>query len=416
MNEKKLRVGSLFAGVGGICLGLKQAKYNDLSYELVWANEIDEYAATTYKKNFQHELIVGDIEKILEPNIIDCEKEKFIENMNSVNDEKEREKLEKVIERYDIEKSLYKEKRNQILKHKIDILNGGFPCQAFSIAGERKGFDDHRGNLFWSIIKLINLLDSIHGKPRILLLENVKNLMNHDSGKTYLVIKRELENLGYKVKEKVLNTMNFSDLPQNRERIYIVGFLDKEEADRFTMFENINEYSISKTTNERISDIENIIDRNINKQENIKYYYTKDKYPNYFIDEEEYLKIPKEKRKSVRINLYEDITEENQFYQIRRGMYVRKNMSNVCPTLTANMGTGGHNVPLIKVKDGIRKLTPKETFKLQGFPVGEGYNFPDKFNNRLYPESQLYKQSGNAVSVPIIKLIAEEILKSLKQT
>ncbi len=95
-------------------------------------------------------------------------------------------------------------------------------------------------------------------------------------------------------------------------------------------------------------------------------------------------------------------------------MYVRKNMSNVCPTLTANMGTGGHNVPLIKVKDGIRKLTAKETFRLQGFPVGNGYEFPEKFKNRPYPESQLYKQSGNAVSVPVITLIATEILKVLK--
>ena len=258
------------------------------------------------------------------------------------------------------------------------------------------------------------MLEPLHGKPRVLLLENVKNLMSHDSGNTYKVIKNELEKVGYIIKEQVLNTMNFSHLPQNRERIYIVGFLDKEEADKFTMFENINDYFISKTPNERIKDIENILDSSINKEENIKYYYTKDKYPNYFIEEAQYLAMPEEERKSVRINLVEDIIEENQFYQVRRGMYVRKNMSNVCPTLTANMGTGGHNVPLIKVKDGIRKLTPKETFKLQGFPIGEGYEFPEKFNNRAYPESHLYKQSGNAVSVPIIKLIAEEILKSLK--
>lgn len=88
-------------------------------------------------------------------------------------------------------------------------------------------------------------------------------------------------------------------------------------------------------------------------------------------------------------------------------------MSDVCPTLTANMGTGGHNVPLIKVNDGIRKLTPEETFKLQGFPIGQGYELPKKYNGRSYSDAQLYKQAGNAVSVPIIKFLAEEILKIL---
>lgn len=414
MIKKRLKVGSLFAGVGGICLGFKQATYNDLGYELVWANEIDEHAAITYKNNFEHDLILGDIEKILDPNIIENEKEEYIEAVANAKDEKDREKLKKLVEKCKIEKPLYEEKKKQILSERIDVLNGGFPCQAFSIAGARKGFDDHRGNLFWSIVNLIKMLEPLHGKPRILLLENVNNLMSHDKGKTYEVIKGELEKLGYIIKEKVLNTMNFSHLPQNRERIYIVGFLDKEEADRFTMFENINNYFILKTPNERIDDIKNIIDHSINKENNMKYYYTKDKYPNYFIEEKEYLLMPEEERRAVRINLVEDITEENQFYQVRRGMYVRKNMSNVCPTLTANMGTGGHNVPLIKVKDGIRKLSAKETFRLQGFPVGNGYEFPEKFGNRAYPESQLYKQSGNAVSVPIIKLIAEEILKALK--
>ncbi len=96
-------------------------------------------------------------------------------------------------------------------------------------------------------------------------------------------------------------------------------------------------------------------------------------------------------------------------------MYVRKNKSGVCPTLTANMGTGGHNVPLIKTNDGIRKLTPQETFKLQGFPIGCGYKLPTQFNERVFPDSQLYKQAGNAVSVPIIKLIANEILKVIEK-
>ncbi|AAK79469.1 DNA (cytosine-5)-methyltransferase 1 [Clostridium acetobutylicum] len=415
MHTHKFTVGSLFAGVGGICLGFKTAEYRGLGYNLIWANEIDEYAGETYRHNFDHNLIAGDIEKIVDLNIIQSEQNRYINIMNEVATDEERIKYKVLIEKCEEEKQIYREKQKQILSSKIDVLNGGFPCQAFSIAGEQKGFDDHRGNLFISIIKLIRLLDSVHGKPRVLFLENVKNLMSHDGGRTYKVIKSKLEKEGYIIKEKVLNTMDFSHLPQNRERIYIVGFLNKKDAEKFTMFDNIGEFYINKTVDERVRDIKKVIDYTLTKNTGDKYYYTKEKYPKYFITEEEYDKIPESYRKDVRINLDESITEEYQFYQLRRGMYVRKNMSNVCPTLTANMGTGGHNVPLIKVKDGIRKLTPKETFKLQGFPVGNGYELPTKYINRPYPESRLYKQAGNAVSVPIIRLIAEQILRVLEE-
>ena len=161
-----------------------------------------------------------------------------------------------------------------------------------------------------------------------------------------------------------------------------------------------------------MQDIKKIIDYNSTKETLGKYYYTKEKYPKYFLTKD--IEISDASKKTERINLNEQINEMYQFYQLRRGMYVRKNKSNVCPTLTANMGTGGHNVPLIKVKDGIRKLTPAETFKLQGFPIGNGYNLPKMFNGRIYPDSQLYKQAGNAVSVPIIKLLAKEILKTIE--
>lgn len=160
-------------------------------------------------------------------------------------------------------------------------------------------------------------------------------------------------------------------------------------------------------------DVKKIINYSLTKEEASKYYYTKEKYPQYFIDEESYENIKNDK-KGTRINLDEQINEMYQFYQVRRGMYVRKNQSDVCPTLTANMGTGGHNVPLIKVNDGIRKLTPQEAFKLQGFPVGESYTLPIKYKGKVYSDSHLYKQAGNAVSVPVIKLLAEEILKIIE--
>lgn len=377
----KYTVGSLFAGIGGICLGFKQAKIKDAHYEVVWANEIDEYACQTYRTNFDHYLLEGDINKILKP--------------------------EEATEEGKHNREYYQYLKNQLVSQKIDILNGGFPCQAFSIAGDRKGFEDDRGNLFWSIINTVKLLEEKHEKPRVLFLENVKNLVAHDGGKTYKVIKSEIEKLGYTVKECVLNTMNFTTLPQNRERIYILCFRDKVDADAFTMFDFIGKYKLSFNKKDREKEIKEIID--YDKKALDKYYYTKEKYPHYFMDEADC-----NDAEARRINLAEDINEMKQFYQLRRGMYVRKNKSDVCPTLTANMGTGGHNVPLIKVEDGVRKLTPSETLRLQGFPVGHGYMIPVSYKGRPFADSYLYKQAGNAVSVPVIKLIAEELLNVLR--
>ena len=375
----KYTVASLFAGIGGICRGIASATNGEDGYELIWANEIDEYACETYRTNYKHTLLQGDINSILNPNSVETNKLREIASSK-----------------------------------KIDVLNGGFPCQAFSIAGYQKGFEDDRGNLFWAIINTVRMLESSFEKPRILFLENVKNLKAHDNGNTYRVIKTEIEKIGYTVKEAVLNTMYFSELPQNRERIYIVCFRDKVDADKFTMFDNLDKFKLSFTKKEREEQIKSIIDYSTKAPD--KYYYTKEKYPHYFITEDEYNNIPLDKRGEHRINLDESITEMYQFYQLRRGMYVRKNQNNVCPTLTANMGTGGHNVPLIKDNYGIRKLTPAETLRLQGFPVGNGFEMPTVYKGKKYSDSYLYKQAGNAVSVPVIKLIATEILKVLSDT
>ena len=144
------------------------------------------------------------------------------------------------------------------------------------------------------------------------------------------------------------------------------------------------------------------MDYNIVKENNPELYYTREKYPHYFMTKEEF----SESGKNEWINLNTDINEMYEIYQVRRGMYVRKNQSGVCPTLTANMGTGGHNVPLILTHDGIRKLSPKDCFNLQGFRVGTDYSFP----HNIKSAAALYKQAGNAVSVDIIELIAKRIL------
>lgn len=378
MNYK---VGSLFAGVGGVCLGFKNAKNSQGGFKLVWANELDENAGKTYQHNFKHALIAGDIEKIVKP-----------------------ERAETEASRIEFE-----HKKTAILAEPIDILTGGFPCQAFSIAGGRKGFDDHRGNLFYSIIDLVNDLHKASHKPRILFLENVKNLRGHDEGRTYQTIKSEIEVAGYVVKDAVLNTKEYTYLPQNRERMFIVCFLHKADAERFTMFDRLEDFKLKHSDSARRENINNVLDLDKNKQQLSAYYYTREKYPNYFLSEEQYNSLAADKRKKERINITQQITDEFEFYQVRRGMYVRKNANGVCPTLTANMGTGGHNVALIKVKDGVRKLTPSETFKLQGFPIGKGYSLPEKMAN-----GQLYKQAGNAVSVNLITVIAKELLLVLQ--
>jgi DNA (cytosine-5)-methyltransferase 1 len=302
----------LFAGVGGIELGFKQAGFNPIV-----ANEFDKHAGETYRENHKHNLILKSI------------KDLEIEELP-----------------------------------KIDVLTGGFPCQAFSLAGYRKGFEDPRGNLFWDIIRIAE-----EKEPQIIFLENVKNLTGHDNGKTFQVIEKTLKEIGYFVKFDVLNSSQYGNVPQNRERIYIVGFRKKKF---FEIFAFPSEIKLTK----KLSDF---ID--FNSKVDIKYYYGKDKY------------MYKELSKSIK--------SSDTIYQWRR-QYVRENKSNLCPTLTANMGTGGHNVPLVLTKFGIRKLTPRECFNLMGFP--SNFKLPTNV-----PDSQLYKQAGNAVVVPVIKRIALNI-------
>jgi DNA (cytosine-5)-methyltransferase 1 len=251
---------------------------------------------------------------------------------------------------------------NDIPNH--NLLCGGFPCQPFSIAGEKKGFDDKRSNVFWKIIEILE-----KHKPEIIILENVKNLKSHDNGNTYKVIEEKLQEIGYYIKNSVLDTSKITSIPQHRERIYIVGFRNKQKYDLFNFeFEEQNKREIIEFLEEDIDD---------------KYYYS------------DRFKVFEEIEKGITKTI-----SENVLYQYRR-FYVRENKSNCCPTLTANMGGGGHNVPLLKDEKGIRKLTPRECFNLQGFP--SNYKLPD------ICDSELYKLAGNAVSVPVVELIVNKL-------
>jgi DNA (cytosine-5)-methyltransferase 1 len=317
-KNMKMKVVSLFAGVGGICQGFTNA-----GFKVIWANEIDKQACTTYRANHKNTtLYQGDINTIDSTNIPDC-----------------------------------------------DILTAGFPCQAFSIAGYRKGFHDNRGNLFFNIVKI---LTEKQNKPKVIFLENVKNLMTHDNGKTFQIIQKELSQLGYKLHYKILNTADYANIPQNRERIFIVGFIDTYSWNQFV-------FPTKTILSNKISAFLE------HTQIEAKYYYTSSS--------------------SYYNNLLNYVKNERTIYQIRR-IYIRENKSNLCPTLTANMGTGGHNVPIIKDKQGIRKLTPRECFNFQGFN-----------SNFILPQiadSHLYKQAGNAVSVPVVEKIAYNIKQALQ--
>ncbi len=292
--------------------------------ECVFASEIDEKAQQTYKLNHEENYqFAGDITKVTPADIPDH-----------------------------------------------DVLCGGFPCQSFSIAGHRKGFAETRGTLFFNIAQILEAK-----RPRAFILENVRGLLNHGDGRTMATIMETLKELGYHAKYQVLNATTHGNTPQNRERVYIVGFLDGKHADSF-MFP-----CAIPLTNKVFGDVVDVADK---KPDSF-----------YQVNMEQ---------SAVRM-MHEHMTRQGVVYQARR-KYIRANKKGVCPTLTANMGSGGHNVPLIIDNYGIRKLTPMECFTLQGFP--EDFKIPTLAN------CHLYKQAGNSIPISVVSRIADNIAQTLK--
>lgn len=324
----------LFAGVGGIRLGFDNAFGNDIS--TVFVSEWDEYAQKTYRANFKDSFdIAGDITKIDEKDI-----------------------------------------------PSFDICLAGFPCQAFSMAGQRMGFEDNykglcRGTLFLDVARICE-----YHKPKVIFCENVKGLVIHDKGRTFKIICKTFEDLGYKVFHKVLNSKNYG-VPQNRERIYLVAFRNDIAP---------NEFDFPETTDDtkRIRDI-------IEQKPVPAKYYLSDVYV-------ETLKQHKARHES----------KGNGFgYEIRdwdgiagaivcggmgreRNLLIDKRQKDLTPTTHIK---GKVNT------EGIRKMTPREWARLQGFP--------DTFNLPL-ADVHLYKQFGNSVTVNVIEAIADKIKEVLE--
>ena len=306
-----VKVIDLFAGIGGIRLGVEQAFG---SVDCVFTSEIDKHAVTTYKANFGDDHIFGDITKINE---------------------------------------------NDIPDH--DILLAGFPCQPFSQAGLKKGFTDTRGTLFFDIERIL-----LAKQPKAFLLETVKQLKGHDKGRTFQTIIDHLNKAGYKVFYEILKARDFG-VPQNRERIYIVGFLDH----------SIN-FEFPKPTNlpTRVGDIlDDVVDEK------------------YTISDR--LWSGHKRRKEL-----------NKLNGKGFGYGLFNKESAYTNTISARYYKDGSEILIEQEGKNPRKLTPREAARLQGFP--EGYIIP-------VSDAQAYKQFGNSVAVPVIKAIATEIKKALNK-
>ncbi len=330
----ELTAGALFAGIGGFCLGFEESEIKTL-----WAVENDQAAVTTYSHN------IKNVRNILEKDELAS-----IKNVS--------------VAGHDLEP--------------VDILHAGFPCQSFSQAGERMGFEDPRGQLFYEVIRIIN--EFRDRRPSVLVLENSPHLRFGDGGRWFIELTKEIKKAGYWFRDTnsaELDAYELTHLPQKRNRLFMVAFsINKFKNGKFTFPCNKDDTA---------KDLTKFIDFN-GKIEDDSYY------------------LPEENR------YYKMISKEQEdracIYQLRKFL-VRVKDPGVCPTLTANMGQGGHNVPFIYDAKGLRKLTEYECLKLQGFP--DTFTFPDDV-----PRHKRYIQIGNSVAVPVVALLATAVKTKLE--
>jgi DNA (cytosine-5)-methyltransferase 1 len=346
-HHRKPTVASLYAGIGGICRAFERA-----GGTMIWANEFDKHAQETYELNFpNHHLFKKDV-------------------------------------------AYYVDRLERMRKSRFflmpDILTSGFPCQAFSIAGRQLGFKDLRGLHFFKTISFLQK-SKYKKRPKAYLFENVKNLQGHDKGRTIKRIEEEIVGLGYSCVIRTLNSMTHANIPQNRERVFIIGFENESIWNKDKSFQTSRyaprTYAFMQIPVDKIPLKKNFRSFVRKSVKNKDYYY---KYTN-----------PK-----MHQRLKDFVKSRDTGYQWRR-VYTRENKSNVCPTLTAHMGTGGHNVPIVRDTKEIRKLTPQECARFQGFKVNE-LRFPNKM-----ADCHKYKQIGNSVTVPLVERIANAIIMAI---
>lgn len=304
-----MRVAALFSGCGGLDYGFEKA-----GYEIVWANDFDKYAVQTYNLNFKIPAVCGDITKI---------------------------------------------DYNEIPEH--DVLIGGFPCQPFSMMGHEMGFEDRRGTMFFKVMDIVDNQEQRGHKPKVIVLENVRTLMTHDKGRTFKVIKEELEARGYSVFAKLINSHDYG-VPQTRNRVFLVCFLG----------ENIEYEFPEPTPNDlRLQDILEVdVDPKYFLSEKIKKTILADGGGNYYAKSETDLPIARPLTATMA-----------KMHRACQDNYVTQNGK-------------------------LRRLTPRECARLQGFP--------DTFKIEV-SDAQAYKQFGNAVTVNVSFAIAKSIKKKVEE-
>lgn len=314
--DKKYRVVSLFAGIGGFDIGFENA-----GFDVIWANDLDKYACETYKANVGNNIVCGDI----------------------------REQLDNIPEH--------------------DILIGGFPCQPFSTLGKLKGFEDDRGTMFFYIKKIAQQHDT-----KILVLENVKNIMNHDHGNTFKRIISELEEIGYSCNYNILNTADFG-IPQRRNRTYIVAFNKKYFKDEPFAFPKGKKLEITT---------QDLLDKEVDE----KYFLSKKILPTILGQGTKgYIAKP-----TIDMPISKTLTAT---------------MAKMHRASQDNYFTDDKNAKGISdYKSNIRRLTPNECRKLQGFPSDW---------KQVVSDAQAYKQFGNAVTVDVSYNVACSVMEHINK-
>lgn len=307
--------------------------FRDVGFRILWANENDPFAVQTYELNFP------DTRMLPKP----------VQELSVVADRLE----------------------------PVDVMIGGFPCQPFSVAGSKLGFNDPRGRLFFEIVRLAREFGP--ERPKILLLENVPYLLNHDRGRTFTRMVQEIQQAGYWFSPTEsyakLNTRVHTDIPQNRERLYMAAL----SWDYFDV--NSFKFPPAQPSHRAFRDFLDLDRR---------------------ADDWFYFGADSKWRPMFEASM--GLGDPDAVYHLRRH-YVREIKSPMIPTLTAHMGDGAHNIPVIRDAWGIRKLTPRECLRLQGLNDGD-IRFPEGLSR-----SQQYKQIGNAVTVSLVRKLAEECLR-----
>jgi DNA (cytosine-5)-methyltransferase 1 len=323
----RMKAASLFAGIGGFCAG-----FNKHGFETVWANDNDRVACSIYRHNFPGVRVI----------------EKDVTDLNVKKDELE----------------------------PVDVLHAGFPCQSFSQAGPKTGFDDDRGQLFFQILRIVKQFEN--QKPKVLVLENAPYLKIGDGGRWFMEITERLQKAGYWFRGSnavELDLYDVSDRPQQRRRLFLIAFSrDHFRSGRITVPTSIE--------NGKTKEMTRFVD------------FSGEQEDRYYLDEQNrYFEMIKKE--------YKDTRGDKYIYQLRKYLVRQKNL-NFCPTLTANMGMGGHNVPFVWDKKGLRKLTEAECLKLQGFP--DWFSFPEGVS-----APQQYMKIGNSVAPPVADVVAKAV-------